>query len=155
METIRVPMEQLAEVLLLQLREGGKAELTVTGSSMRPMLHHGKDKVQLSLRKPVHKDVILYKRDSGRYILHRIVRVKDGVFICAGDNQWETEEIRPDQVLATMDHWYHRGKLKTPADLGYRFYVWLWVGLLPVRRPILAVRRVCGKIRTKIKKRKS
>ena len=155
METIRVPMEQLAEVLLLQLRESGRTELTVTGSSMRPMLHHGTDRVQLSLRQPKHKDVILYKRDSGRYILHRIVRVKEGVFICTGDNQWQTEEIRPDQVLATMDSWCRGGKLITIDNFFYRVYVWLWVGILPLRRPVLAVRRLCGKIRRRIKKKKS
>lgn len=154
METIRVPMEQLAPVLQLQLEQGGRAELTVTGSSMHPMLHNRKDKVVLVPGQPRKNDVAFYRRDSGQYILHRIVRVQGDRLICCGDNQWQTEEIRSDQVIAVMDSWYHKGKLKTPKSFWYKVYVCFWVGLLPVRRPVLAVRRVCGRLIRKIKRRK-
>lgn len=155
METIRVPMEELAPVLQLQLEQGGRAELIVTGSSMHPMLRSRRDKVILVPREPKLKDVAFYKRDCGKYILHRIVRQKDGMFICSGDNQWELETIRPDQVIAVVDSWYYNGKLKTGKELWYKLYVCFWVGLLPVRRPVLAVRRVCGRLIRKIKRRKS
>lgn len=155
METVRVPMEQLVDILRLQLDTVGRAELGVTGSSMHPMLRNRRDRVVLVYGTPKNKDVILYRRDSGAYILHRIVRVRDGLLICSGDNQWQTEQVRPNQVLAVVDSWYHKGRLKTGKSPGYRFYVWLWTGLLPVRRPILAVRRLCGRLLRKLKKKKT
>lgn len=148
-------MQELAQVLLLQLEQAGQTELTVTGSSMLPMLDDRRDKVVLISRAPKVKDVAFYKRDSGHYVLHRIVREKDGMFICSGDNQWELETVRPDQVIAVVDSWYHKGKHKTPNGLGYKIYVGFWVGLLPLRRPILAVRRAVGRLIRKIKRRKS
>lgn len=155
MEAVRIPMEQLADILLLQLKEGGRAELTVTGSSMLPMLRHRKDRVVLIPGTPKKKDVILYKRDSGQYILHRIVRIKSGTLICCGDNQWQREVIRPEQALAVVDSWYRNGKPKSRNGFGYKLYVWLWTAIFPLRRPILAVRRFFGKIRRKLKKRKN
>ena len=154
METVRIPMEELAAVLQLQLQEGGRAELTVTGSSMHPMLRSRRDKVILVPGVAKKNDVILFRRDSGAYILHRIVRVKDGMLVCSGDNQWQVEKIRPDQVIAVVDSWYSKGKLKTPDSFFYKLYVCFWVGLLPVRRPILALRRVIGRLNRKIKRRK-
>lgn len=155
METIRVPMEELAQLLQLQLEQTGHAELTVTGSSMLPMLYHRRDKVNLVPGQARKNDVALYKRDSGQYILHRIVGRKKDMLVCCGDNQWETELIRPDQVIAVVDSWYYKGKHKTPDGFGYKLYVWFWVGLLPLRRPVLAVRRVLGRLIHKIKRRKS
>lgn len=155
METIRVPMQELAELLKLQLEQGGRAELTVTGSSMMPMLQGRRDKVILVPGQAKKNDVALYRRDDGKYILHRIVGQQGDMLVCAGDNQWETELIRPDQVMAVVDSWYYKGKHKTKDGLGYKLYVGFWVGLLPVRRPILAVRRVVGRLIRKIKRRKS
>lgn len=155
METIRVPMEELAELLKLQLEQGGQAQLTVTGSSMLPMLRGQRDKVILIPGQAKKNDVALYRRDCGKYILHRIVGQKDDMLVCAGDNQWETELIRPDQVIAVVDSWYYKGKLKTKESFGYKLYVGFWVGLLPARRPVLAVRRFVGRLIRKIKRRKS
>lgn len=153
METIRVPMQELAEILVIQLEQGGRAELVVTGSSMHPLFRSRRDKVVLVARTPKWPDIILYRRDNGAYILHRIVRVKDGIFIVTGDNQWQLEEVRPEQVIAAVDGWYKKGKYYTPKNIWYKLYVGFWVGLLPLRRPVLALRRRCGRLIRKIKRR--
>ena len=154
MEVHKIPMAELAELIKIKLEQGGWADLIVTGSSMRPLFHTGRDKVILVQRTPKKPDIILYRRDSGAYILHRIVRVKNGIFIVTGDNQWVLEEVRPDQVLAVVDHWYKNGKKKTTKNLWYKLYVCFWVGCLPLRRPVLALRRRVGKLIRKIKRRK-
>lgn len=153
METVRIPMNELAELIQLQLEQGGRAELIVTGSSMHPLFRSRRDKVILTPRTAKKPDIILYLRDNGAYVLHRIVREKNGIFIVTGDNQWQLEEVRPDQVIAAVDGWYHKGKYHTPNKLWYKLYVCFWVGCLPLRRPILALRRRCGKLIRKIKRR--
>lgn len=154
METIKIPMQELAELIEIQLEQGGRAELIVTGSSMHPLFYNRKDKVILIPRKAQKPDIILYRRDNGAYILHRIVREKKDGFIVTGDNQWQLEEVRPDQVLAVVDGWYHKGKYHTPNEWWYKLYVCFWVGFLPLRRPILALRRRLGRLVRKIKRRK-
>ena len=154
MEMLKIPMEELAELIKIQLEQGGQAELVVTGSSMHPLFRSRRDKVVLTPRAPKKPDIILYRRDNGTYILHRIVRVKDGIFMVTGDNQWRLEEVRPDQVLAAVDGWYKKGKYRTPKNLWYKLYVCFWVGCLPLRRPILALRRKAGRLARKIKRRK-
>ena len=87
MKVITVPTEALMEMILLQLEKGGKANLTVTGSSMLPMLRQGYDSVILA---PADKgikpgDIALYKNKHG-YILHRVIRLgKESYYFC-GDN---------------------------------------------------------------------
>ena len=51
--------------------------LVISGNSMLPFLVHGRDTVYLSkLKRPVKKgDVLLYRRDSGAYILHRVYKI--------------------------------------------------------------------------------
>lgn len=153
METVRIPMQELAELINIQLEQGGRAELIVTGSSMHPLFRNRRDKVVLIPRTPRRPDIILYRRDNGAYILHRIVREKNGIFIVTGDNQWQLEEVRPDQVIAAVDGWYKKGKYCTPENLWYKLYVCFWVGLLPLRRPVLALRRRFGRLIRKIKRR--
>lgn len=146
-------MVQLVDVLELQLREGGVANLTVTGSSMYPTLRHRRDSVSLIKKTPEKKDIILYKRENGAYVLHRIVRIKD-TYICSGDNQWQPESVKPEQVVAVADGFTRKGKHYTKSTVAYRLWVWFWVGIFPVRRPILAVRHGFGSIYRKCKRRK-
>ena len=153
MTTLTLPMEALAEILQLQLTEGGRANLTVTGSSMHPTFRHRMDSVVLVPGVPRKKDVILYKRDNGAYVLHRIVQVKD-TYICSGDNQWQPEPVRQEQVIAVVDGFTRNGKEYTNHYLPYGLWVWFWVGIFPIRRPILAVRHKLGKLWRKLNRRK-
>ena len=142
-------MESLAELIRLQLKERGRASLTVTGDSMYPMLINCRDQVELI---PVsyqqkEKDVILYRRDNGRYILHRIVALTRDGYICCGDNQSEKEYVRHDQLLAVVDGFTRNGKCYTLRNPSYQLYAAVWVGLFPIRRYLLALRRCLGRLR--------
>ena len=95
MRTVPLPMEQLTQLLAVQM-EKGEAPLRVTGSSMHPVLRDQKDTVYLQKpQKPLKTgDVILYRRDNGAYVLHRIVKCRgEGRYICSGDNQYDPEEV--------------------------------------------------------------
>ena len=149
-----VPMETLVPLLQLQMENGGRANLTVTGYSMMPMLRNRKDTVELAKAEGVQKkgDIILYKRDSGAYVLHRIISVKNGGYICCGDNQYEREPVSVDQVLAVVTGFARKGRSYTVKDCAYRLYAALWVGLFPLRKSYIAVRRRLGRWRRNWKK---
>ena len=140
MEVRRIPMEELYVLLETQLQYGS-AQLTVTGSSMTPTFQGGRDMVRLEKDRPFRRgDVILYRRENGRYVLHRLMRVKEEQLVCCGDRQTELETIRPDQVLAVVTAFCRKGVWRDVKAPLYRLYVQLWM-ILPVRRAAFALRR--------------
>ena len=69
-----LPPEVLLPQLLPLLEETDAIPLVISGGSMSPFLAHGRDTGCLSkVDRPLKRgDMILYQRDSGKYILHRI-----------------------------------------------------------------------------------
>lgn len=153
MELSAVSIKDLIPVIRMQLENGGRAPLVVTGISMHPTLRHCRDIVELVPleREPKRGDLILYQRDNGIYVLHRIITdPRDGKFICSGDNQWEPENVCADQIIALVDT-YIRGGKHIPVDsMQCKLWVGLWVGLFPVRKPLLKLRRAAGQLKKKI-----
>lgn len=157
------------EVLLEEYRELLKDEeikalpLVISGNSMSPFLIHGRDTVYLSrLERPVRRgDVLLYRRDNGAYILHRVCRVEkaDGsrgsgsvmdsdakptrgsvpvgeeVYTMIGDAQVVPEPgIRRDQVIAIMTSAERKGRRQAPGCFWWEFFEKVWIRMIPVRR---------------------
>ena len=142
-------MESLIEVILLQLETAGKADLTVTGCSMRPMLRQYKDSVQL---RPVAGelqpgDIALYRRDDGQYVLHRVIRCTQTGYLFCGDNQVTLEPVRQDQLIALVEGFTRDGKVCSLESLGYRLYRFVWVQLFVFRKYYIWLRRRVGGLR--------
>ena len=61
------------------LERDGRLIYSSVGDSMLPMIRQGRD--LLVIEKPAGRlkryDIPLYKRDNGRYVLHRILKVRD------------------------------------------------------------------------------
>ena len=135
-----------AEILLEEYRrilaeepEVEALPLVISGSSMAPFLIHGRDTVYLSrLTRPIRRgDMLLYRRDGGRYILHRVWRVEGDTMTMVGDAQHVLERgIRPDQVIAIVTKVVRKGKEMTPRSLWWQFFEKIWIRMVPLRRPI-------------------
>ncbi|MBQ8360290.1 MAG: hypothetical protein IJX37_10395 [Oscillospiraceae bacterium] len=152
MQTVTVPMESLAEVIRLQLDNGGRANLTVTGNSMYPMLLGRRDSVTLIPPANLKKgDVILFQRESGAYILHRIIGITAQGYICSGDNQAIREPVSPERVVAVVDSFVRKGKCHTVKTGFYRFYSAVWVGMFGLRPVYLVCWRYLGRLRRKLR----
>ena len=157
-ELSAVSMEDLIPVIRTQLENGGRAPLVVTGISMHPTLRHCRDLVELVPmdRAPARGDLILYQRDNGVYVLHRIVtKPENGRFICSGDNQWEPEDVREDQIIALVDTYIRDGKHISVNNPLCKLWVWYWIGVFPVRKPLLKMRRVAGRLKKKLGKQQN
>ena len=137
--------EELIPPLLELLEETDTVPLIISGGSMTPFLVHGRDTVCLSkVRQPLKRgDMVLYRRDSGNYVLHRIYRVTDGTYTMVGDAQTLLEHgIRPDQVLALVTAVRRKGKLLQPGSFWWEFFRRVWIRMVPLRPCIRAV--YCG-----------
>lgn len=154
MQKKAIPMHELTQLLTLQLENGGRAELTVTGYSMRPMLRDRRDSVTLVpvMDKQKPGDVILYRRENGQYVLHRIIGVNAEGYICSGDNQAMREPVAHSQLIAVMEAFTRGGRVRTVRDPVYRVYSGACVRLFFARGCYIAVRRKMGKGLSKLSK---
>ena len=130
------------EILLEEYRRLLKDEnitalhLVISGNSMSPFLVHGRDTVYLSrLGRPAKRgDVLLYKRESGAYILHRVYKVEKDSYTMVGDAQTQLEQgIRQDQIIAIMTSALRKGKLQKKGSFWWEFFEKLWIRIIPLR----------------------
>lgn len=137
------------------LARDGRLVYIGVGTSMMPMLRPRRDLLIIERpQRPLRKyDVPLYKRDSGRYILHRILKVrKDGYALC-GDNQWRREYgVTQEQIIGVLTAFVRDGKEIPVTDRRYRLYVHLWCDLFWLRAAVLRCLVLSGRIRRKLGK---
>lgn len=107
---------------------------TISGISMYPMLRNRKDTVVLSVVKGRLKkyDLPLYIA-NGKYVLHRVIKVKPDGYIIRGDNCVQKENVRDEQIIGVMTEFYRGEKKVSAKNLWYRIYVRVWHVLYPVR----------------------
>lgn len=131
-----VSPEKLMEPLLAVMEEAETVPLVISGYSMNPFLAHGRDTVYLSkIKRPLKKgDMVLYRRDSGAYILHRLYRVEESGFTFVGDAQTQLEGgIREDQLLALVTAVRRKGKLLKKGSFWWDFFEKIWIRMVPLR----------------------
>lgn len=137
------------------LKEQGFYVSTTVGWSMWPMLRNRRDRVILlpvGSERLKKYDLPLYKRPDGKYILHRIIGVRDGEYIIRGDNTYVKEHIPDEWILGYVSEFYRADKHVLTSSRGYRFYAALWNLIFPVRWVIWCGRRFAGKCLRAIKK---
>ena len=99
---INLPMSEMVEMINEVVSTDGEFRLYPRGTSMLPLIVEGKDSVILARPSLLCVgDIVLYKRENGQYVLHRIVKMKgDNLFLC-GDNQTDIEAgITTNDVIA-------------------------------------------------------
>ena len=137
-------MAIVEEVIL----EGKSVKLSPRGRSMLPLLREKRDSVLLTpIRNKIKKyDIVLYKRDNGAYVLHRVIKISD-TYTLIGDHQFYTERgIREDQLIAVVGEIYRNNKRVRTSSLLYRIYSRIWIKSAPVRLFMLRVKRKIKRI---------
>lgn len=127
-----------------EIRRKGKLIYTNVGDSMEPLIRQGRDLLIITA-KPEGRlkryDVPLYKRDSGQYVLHRILKVRADDYVICGDNRWQREcGITDRHIVGVLTGIVRDGKEISVNDKRYRLYVHLWCDFFYVRAFILMVK---------------
>ena len=143
MENVRrriVDTKEYVDALRELTQEGLEASMLVSGSSMNPFLIHYRDYIFFSKPdRPLRRgDMVFYQRESGQYVMHRILRVKpEGLYI-VGDAQSEIEgPVKPEQVFARITRVERKGKMIGPDDFWWKFFEGPWLWIIPLRRVIM------------------
>lgn len=119
------------------------------GDSMEPFLNQKTDLVVI--HRPVAPlkpyDVILYKRDNGQYVLHRILKCRAKDYLISGDNRWFLESgITDRNVLGIMTGVIRDGKMISVQELtDPKYLFWncrlFWLRAVKLRIKFLFRRR--------------
>lgn len=123
------------------LANGAAVPLTVTGSSMMPLLKPQRDFVWLEpcdteqIRKG---DIVLFERDNGKPVLHRVRKVEDdGTLLMNGDALFWSETIEKNQIVACVKRFERNQKIFTCDSLTVKLWNMCW----HVTRPFRSVLR--------------
>ncbi len=100
----KIELNDIWPVISEVISSGGEFNFKPNGISMLPLIRPGVDTVTLVLPNEVKKtDIVLYRRDNGKFVLHRVMYVRKKDYIMCGDNQRSLEAgIRRDQILALV-----------------------------------------------------
>lgn len=132
----KVSEEVLMVLVRERLAEGYKVRyLPFKGVSMLPLLRQGKDRVELGpLPQKLKKyDLPVYQMPSGKYLMHRILKVTPTHYICLGDNTLEFETIYPEQMIGVVTAIERNGKRIEVSHPLYRLYCLIWGHTRPLR----------------------
>lgn len=136
------------------LKQEGFYISTTVGFSMWPMLYNRRDRVIITAKKEgerLHRwDLPLYRLPNGKYVMHRVIAVKDDEYIIRGDNTYVKEHIPDAWIVGVMTEFYRKGKHISASSRTYRFYAAVWQMLLPIRWLLYRLRCIASKIKHKI-----
>lgn len=118
--------ESLEEIINLT----GCLCVEIKGTSMNPLLKQGVNKVYIEKPKTRLKkgDVALYKRDSGEYVLHRVMKVLPDGYVFCGDNHFVLEYGITDKHIVGVMQGYYTGEKFTSVSksFNYKLYKFFW-----------------------------
>lgn len=137
------------------LAEEGRGFFQTSGDSMEPLLHHRKSTVviQAPASRLKRWDVALFRRPTGEYVLHRVIRVEPDGYRILGDNRLWPEMVPVGWVIGVMAGFYpdESGQYVSCQSPAYQSYLKtlrlrrarLWLLALPgrVRRKAFSFRR--------------
>ncbi len=132
-------------------QKGDLVSTIVSGGSMIPFLSGNKDYVYLEVpkRKLKKGDIVLFVRQNGDFVLHRIKKIHKGEYYLIGDRQTITEgPIQREQIKLLVVKAKRKEKFLTEKNLRWKFYSKIWNNLVFLRPAVFFLLRL-------IKKKKS
>lgn len=138
-----------------EISESGSLVYTNVGTSMMPLLRQNRD--LMIIRKPDGRcrryDVPLYKRNDGKYVLHRILKVKDDSYVLCGDNCRRREYgITDRQIIGVLSAVVRDGKTLPVSDWRYKVYAHIWCDFFHIRVLILWLKEMYGRLKRKLRR---
>lgn len=135
----------LEPIIIEKLNSGASITIQPKGTSMLPLIHQGRDEV--ILKKPTSRlkkyDIAFYKRASGQFVLHRIIKVRKNDYVICGDNQRDYEyNITDNMILAVVEKLIIDGKTIAVDDKEYLRYCKKQLLVIRKRRIIRTLKRI-------------
>ena len=134
------------------LESHGRILYTNVGTSMMPLLRERRDVMVID--RPTARlkkyDVPLYKK-NGRYVLHRIIKVRENDYVIVGDHCTTLEYgITDADIIGVLTEVIRDGKPVNLSGFTYKLYYHLWCDLFPIRVLILRIKALARAVKRAI-----
>lgn len=99
--------------------------------------------------RPIKKgEIIFIQRQSGQYVLHRVMKIIDqDTFIINGDAQQWTEIVRKNQVIGVCCKIIRDNKEISCDNVIYKNIIKIWQMCMPIRHVIFNINSLIKKVR--------
>ncbi len=146
-----------SEIIEKELEQNGVYASNTLGTSMEPLFKTHRDMVIIKSPAAELKkyDVALYKDKYGRYVLHRVIRVKEEVYIIRGDNTFVNETVPKTAVLGVLTAYRNKNKRHTVEDASFKIYSRFWHFIYPLRLAKHKLRAILSRMYRKLFKREN
>ena len=140
-----------------ELQKNGVYASVTKGVSMSPLFKTNRDMIILKKidEEPKRLDVVLYRSGSGKYLLHRIVKVLPDHYVIRGDNTYTPENVGKNEIIAILTEFNRKGKRRSVDHVGYRVYSSVWTFIYPLRYLFRKLRGIAGRVYRRMFKKKS
>ncbi|MBR4266989.1 MAG: S24/S26 family peptidase [Bacteroidales bacterium] len=119
------------------LERDGQLVYTNTGNSMMPLLREHRDILIINRKTDKRLRILdcpLFKRDDGKYVLHRVMWVRKKDYVICGDNQWYLERgISDKHIIGVLTAVIRDGKRLEMNSFKMRLYSVLQWLFYPMR----------------------
>lgn len=126
---------------------------TLYGDSMRPLIRREKDEVTIQplCRKLKRGDIVLFRSGYGRYVVHRVWKLREQQIQTLGDNCWEPDPWIPyDQVLGLAVCMKRNKRVIQLDHVVARSAGRVWMALRPLRNRFRNGKSRVGRVLRKI-----
>ena len=131
----------------------GKPVVTITvGDSMEPLLSNRSSRVVIVRAESELKrnDLPMYKRPTGQFVMHRIIKVDEKFYYTRGDNRAGLEKVPKDWVQGVVTEIYRKEKHFLVSNPWYRCYVKVWNLIYPIRWGWYKMRKITRLLKGKV-----
>lgn len=138
----RISSSQIFELAEDMLNDGQSIIITVVGNSMYPFLRNKVDSVELY--KVPYDDIklndIVVAKKGEKYILHRVYKKYDDLFIMLGDGNLQTDEsYSKDDLICKARAIYRKDKRIDCSSIRFKLLSVIWRILKPSRKYIFKI----------------
>lgn len=138
-----ISISEIAPVIIEVIESGAEFRLIPKGRSMYPNIIEGEDSVVLAKPESLKvRDAVFYRRQNGQYVLHRIVKIHDGLYDMCGDSQIDIERNLPQScIIAKMTGIYKKDVYFRTDDKEYANKIKIFCYKKAVKRFLYRVKK--------------
>ena len=133
-----VSLSSLLPAMEDMLKSGMEVTFITNGNSMKPLLR-SKDSVTIKRADTYKKkDVVLFRRLDGSFVLHRIINIKGDTVFTEGDSLCGKDEpINKEQILGKAIAFIKDSKTLKESDIKYKLYKFFYMSAIAKKLRLL------------------
>ena len=129
--TVPVALKNILPVIDEMLYSGGKVTFTTNGASMQPILKSGDSVTLIKANEYKNGDVVLFRKEDGKFILHRIIRIRGNEVLTQGDSLSSIDEpIDKSKILGKAIAFIGENKTVYENEPSYKLYKLIYMSCL-------------------------